>query len=186
MLGRGGWAGMDEHGREVDASSASSDLRISLLTPADWRVLAQVRLMALVDSPEAFAANGDESDWNAGDWRRTFETGLWVMAHLGTRPVGLARMSRSEVEPPHIESVWTARTHRRLGVARALVQWLVDREQQAGAAEILVWVIDPNPTAVQLYASLGFEPTGERQMLADSGERIEERLRLPGATNRDS
>jgi predicted GNAT family acetyltransferase len=176
---------MDQHGRQDDTSSAA-DLRISLLTPADWRVLAQVRLTALADSPEAFAANGDESDWRKADWRRTFQTGLWVMAHLETSPVGLAQMSRNGVEPPHIESVWTDRAHRRKGVARAMVQWLVDREQQAGADEILVWVIDPNPTALLLYASLGFESTGERQVLENSGERIEERLRLRGAPKRDA
>jgi GNAT superfamily N-acetyltransferase len=177
---------MDEQDREADPADTTSDLRISMLTPADWRVLATIRRTALADAPEAFLPHGAEADWSEVEWRRTFETGLWVMAHVGTSPVGLARMSRDHGgEPPHIESVWTDQAHRRTGVARALVQWLIDHEQQAGAQEILVWVIDPNPVAMLLYASLGFEPTGERQALDNAGARVEERLRLPAAPSGD-
>jgi GNAT superfamily N-acetyltransferase len=166
--------------RNEDGNDAPSDVRIRALAPVDWRDLKAVRLEALSDSPHAFlSAGGDESTWTDDAWRRTFQTGMWVVAAAGLRIVGLARMSRAGSEPPHIEAVWTHPHHRGRGIASALVQWLIAWEQRSGATEILIWVIEPNRAARGLYESLGFEPTGERQSLGSAGERVEERLRLP-------
>jgi ribosomal protein S18 acetylase RimI-like enzyme len=57
---------------------------------------------------------------------------------------------------------------------RALMRFLTDLEPEV--REWLVWVLNDNAEAREVYRRLGFEPTGERQVLPSG--RVEERLRL--------
>ena len=154
-----------------------SPVLISELRSAEWRVLRDVRLRALTDSPEAFLANGEVDELSKEDWQDTFTTGRWVVAATDRGIVGLARMLDDGVEAPHIESVWTDPGYRGRGIASTLIRWLVAKQQELGASEVLLWVLRSNQQARRLYEFLGFRPTGERQPV--DGERIEERLRLP-------
>ena len=65
---------------------------LQLLSPVDWRVLKEVRLRALQDSPNAFMSCYDSelrlSDW---EWRRMFDASTWVVARDAENVVGLAR-----------------------------------------------------------------------------------------------
>jgi ribosomal protein S18 acetylase RimI-like enzyme len=154
---------------------------VRLLSPDEWHLARETRLAALREAPESLLPRRPhESLWTEERWRRSWETGLWAVAQAGATIIGLARLTR-EHAAPHVESVWTHPQHRRRGVASALVRELVAVERAArGAVEVFVWVIHPNPAAFQLYTTLGFEPTDERQTLDGLG-RIEERLRLSGA-----
>lgn len=160
--------------------SASAPGRLVVREPdaREWPLIRGMRLVALADSPRAFVPNGDEPTWTASDWVATFAAGPWVVAEIDGQPVGLAHLTRTEAEPPHIEAVWTHPPHRRRGIARALVTRLIELAVLDGDRELLVWVIEPNEVARQAYESLGFSPTGERQVVAGMGV-LEERLRLP-------
>jgi GNAT superfamily N-acetyltransferase len=155
---------------------------VRLLSPNEWQVARKTRLAALRDAPESLLPmRPHESSWSERQWRSSWETGLWAVAQAGGTIVGLARLAWGRAAA-HVESVWTHPQHRGRGVASMLVRELLKRNRRPG--DVFVWVIDPNPVARRLYASLGFTPTGEWQRLDDGG-RIEVRLRLSGAVRGD-
>src|SRR5688500_4420006 len=156
-----------------------SRLDLHMLTPADWRVLRAARLLALHNSPHAFTATyAREAGWSEPEWRRLFDSATWIVARETQKVVGLARsVGEPEHATRHVESIWVAPTHRRRGVLRALLQALAEMERGMGVTDLLLWVLEDNYAAQRAYEALGFEPTGERQPLADFG-RYERRLRL--------
>jgi ribosomal protein S18 acetylase RimI-like enzyme len=157
---------------------------VRLLSPDEWQVAREARLAALRNAPESLLPRQPhESSWTEESWRRSCETGLWAVAEDADLIIGLARLAR-EYPAAHVESVWTHPGHRRRGVASALVRELVAVERKRGPGDVFVWVIQPNPAALRLYMSLGFEPTGELQPLDGLG-RVEERLRLSGAVREE-
>jgi ribosomal protein S18 acetylase RimI-like enzyme len=158
-------------------------IRDRLLTPDEWRVAREARLAALRDSPTLLLARQPpETVWTEDYWRRSCASGQWAVAQVRRRTVGLARLS-PEGTDAYVESVWTDPRYRRCGVASALVKRLVSTSRGNGSGDIFVWVVHPNPAALRLYVSLGFEPTGDEQVLAELG-RIEQRLRFNGEHQR--
>jgi ribosomal protein S18 acetylase RimI-like enzyme len=152
-------------------------VRIRLLDPDEWRVARDTRLAALDDAPGTLLArHPPESSWTEEQWRRSWRSGSWAVAEAGGSTVGLARLSRVGTDA-YVESVWTDPRYRNRGVASGLVGHLLQVARPAGAREIFVWVIRPNPPAFRLYKSLGFESTGVSQVL-EGTERVEVRLRL--------
>jgi GNAT superfamily N-acetyltransferase len=157
-----------------------STLEVQMLAPADWRVLRRVRLEALLESPQAFTSNhAEEERWGELEWRRALHAATWIVAREAQKVIGLAKSvgGKRRSASRHIESVWVSPTHRRRGVFRALIHALADMERRMGAADLLLWVLEDNHDARLAYLALGFEPTGDRQLLPDL-ERFEERLRL--------
>jgi len=165
-----------------DESEGSPGVRVDVLTPAEWKILQKIRLEALRESPQAFLSNYDlEFRWAEDDWRRMLVNALWVVARQGRRTIGLAcsNPDRDRPEVCHLESVWVTPPHRKLGVTRALVDFVKDIERRAGVVELLVWVLEGNHDARMVYERLGFRFTGERQPAPGQVNRYEERLRLP-------
>ena len=106
-----------------------------------------------------------EADWLEEDWRSAIRQARWVVARTAHDVIGVARSSREQESPErrYIEAVWVAPEFRRLGVGSGLVQWLIDREQESGIKEILLWVIDSNDYARGFYLRMGFRSTGRIQ-----------------------
>jgi hypothetical protein len=75
-----------------ERESMESILDLHLLSFVDWRVLKEVRLRALQDSPKAFMSCYDSelllSDW---EWRKMFDASIWIVAREADEVVGLAR-----------------------------------------------------------------------------------------------
>lgn len=160
--------------------SLASTLNLLVLTPNDWQMLRAARLRALLDSPQAFTSTyARESGWGELDWRRTFDPGIWIVAQEAENVIGIASSVRAPERPAtrHLESIWTAPTHRRRGVFRALLRAVAEIESLMRVTELLLWVLEGNHAAQRAYEALGFEPTGERQLLPAFG-RFERRLRL--------
>jgi ribosomal protein S18 acetylase RimI-like enzyme len=166
--------------RDVDLSG----VHVKPLTADDWRELRMVRLAAIEDSPWAFLSDREsEYQWEELDWRRESEAGVWVVARDGGEVVGVARCTPDDEAPEsrrYLGAVWVEPEYRRRGIATRLVVWLIRREMLAGVREILVWIVESNDSARRLYQTLGFRPTGDRQLLSGGpGPRTEIRLRLP-------
>lgn len=92
---------------------------------------------------------------SAGALRRSFEQSQHVsFAREGERVVGMARLLSDGVCNAYLVDVWTASTHRRQGIASAMLQALLDEVpgQHVGLQ---------TDDAQQLYRSLGFEPQPE-------------------------
>ena len=84
--------------------------------------------------------------------RRSFEQSQHVaIAHDGDRVVGMARLLSDGVCNAYLIDVWTASSHRRRGIATAMVEQLAARVpgQHIGLQ---------TDDAEALYASLGFRP----------------------------
>ena len=87
--------------------------------------------------------------------RRSFEQSQHVaFARDGERVVGMARLLSDGVCNAYLVDVWTASTHRRQGIASAMLQALLDEVpgQHVGLQ---------TDDAQELYRSLGFEPQPE-------------------------
>lgn len=153
---------------------------IKLIGPDEWHVLRAVRLQALCDSPHAFASRYEaEVRWTEIQWRQQFAAATWVVAVGSGAVIGIAGLVAAHpCDGPHVESIWVAPTHRHLGVSRALLRALVDRERGNGARDLALWVFEDNHDAHRVYLRLGFVPTGERQPLPHAVGRFELRLRL--------
>ncbi len=155
---------------------------VDVLTDDDWKLLQDLRLRALEESPDAFLSKADAG--KAGDeayWRERCTRNVWVVARIGRQVVGMASSVQDPAQPPyarHIESVWVDPTHRRQGVLRAMLRHLVELNPEVH--DWFVWVLDGNDLARKVYERMGFVSTGERQALAGSFGRSEERMRLGG------
>ena len=159
---------------------AETVLDIRLLAPADWRILRDIRLRALIDSPRAFTSHYHrERSWSEHEWRQRFRTATWVVALERGVVIGIAGLVNDHPEEPqHVESIWVAPTHRCRGVSRSLLDMMVETARRAGLAELLLWVLEDNLLARHTYSRLGFEWTGERKPIRPGHPRFERRLRL--------
>lgn len=162
-------------------SAGALDIAVQVLHPAQWPILRDARLRALRDAPFAFDSAHDlEAARTEADWRATFEGAIWLIARQPYRTLGLARSAQ---EPPfpwlrNIESVWVEPTFRRRGVTRRMLANLTETERCVGVTELRAWVLDGNDAARRAWQRLGFAPTGERQPLPGTDDRMEERFRL--------
>jgi ribosomal protein S18 acetylase RimI-like enzyme len=154
-------------------------LDIRLLGPADWRILRDARLRALIDSPGAFTSHYHlERRWSEHQWRQRFRAATWVVALERGTVIGIAGLVNDHPEEPeHVESIWVDPTHRCRGVSRSLLDTMVELARRAGLTELLLWVLEENLLARRIYARLGFEWTGERKPIRPGHRCFERRLR---------
>jgi ribosomal protein S18 acetylase RimI-like enzyme len=154
-------------------------LEIRLLTPADWRLLRDTRLRALMESPQAFT-----SDWRRErglseyQWRQWFDSAAWVVAVERDQVIGIVALVDVPPEGLYVESIWVAPAHRQRGVFRTLLDAVMEMGRLMGLDELLLWVLEDNTVARQAYARLGFVDVDERQKIKSVGQRYERRLRL--------
>ncbi|MEV6283286.1 GNAT family N-acetyltransferase [Kribbella sp. NPDC051770] len=152
-------------------------MRVEVLTADDWKLLQDLRLSALDESPAAFLPNADAT--RAGDeayWRTRCTEESWVVALIDQQAVGIARSVQDPAQLPdskHIESVWVDPAHRRQGVLRTMLHRIMELEPDV--QHWYVWVLDGNDLARESYESLGFE-TAERHALAGTLSKV--RLKL--------
>lgn len=85
----------------------------------------------------------------------------YVGAYADGRLVGYAGTADLAGEL-HVMTVAVAPGHRRRGIARRLVTSLLDEARTAGHDTATLEVRATDPAAQSLYASLGFEPVGQR------------------------
>lgn len=151
---------------------------VEVLGGDDWRIVRDVRLRALEDSPAAFLAKA-ETSWGEAEWRAVALEGAWIVARSEDQVIGVVRSVRVDDRPTderHLESVWVDPLHRRRGVLRAILRNLAESEPDVRTW--MVWVLDGNDEAYAAYERMGFESTGEIQPLPNAPRRVEERLRL--------
>lgn len=99
------------------------------------------------------------------------------------QPVGFAIMRFGD-ERAHLVLLAVAPTHQRQGIARRMVEWLVESTRTAGVISIHVELRADNPPAYALYRSIGFAETfrvpGYYQG-RETAVRMVRILRAPGA-----
>lgn len=145
------------------------------IRPGDGERLRQVRLAALSDSPFAFSSTyGQESSISEAEWADRARGGsdgterTTLIASDGNDVIGIIGGYRSQSDGPVIElvSMWIAPSARGKGIARELVEALLDWAKTAHVRAVELWVTErASSPALKLYESAGFVPTGERAPL---------------------
>ena len=85
---------------------------------------------------------------------------LSVMARTRWEAVGMALLSLRG-DQGWISAVGVVPEHRRSGIARAMMERLIENARQAGAQTVTLEVISQNSVALHLYQQLGFETVRE-------------------------
>lgn len=84
--------------------------------------------------------------------------GFWVAQQDG-EPVGSIALSPLGGGRAELDVMFVAATHRRRGVARALLAALEAHARAAGLDELVLRAGDPQPEALAFYRAAGFTPT---------------------------
>jgi ribosomal-protein-alanine acetyltransferase len=133
-----------------DALSNSSDTGIRTTSPSDIAALLSI----LAESPEA-------SLWSEASLLDTCSSGTAWVAERDGRVVGflIGRIAADEFE---ILNVAVARSHRRRGIASALVKAALECARTAGARRAYLEVRASNQAAIALYVRHEFCICGRR------------------------
>ncbi len=140
------------------------------LEPGDWVRYRELRLAALRADPGAFASSHErEVAFDEGVWRRRLTAGpdgrpnaTFVVADPERGDVGTTAIVYTEHhEAPMIVAMWVRPLARGLGVGRRLVEAACSWADARGEHEVVLWVVDDNTSAIELYRSCGFVATGE-------------------------
>jgi len=149
----------------------------------DWQAYRSIRLAMLQESPSAFGSTHEEAaSFDEQLWRQRLTDNVVLLAHVGPAPAGSAVYSEYGTTDPGdcaLYGMWVDPDHRRSGVARALVDAVVDRARAAGKLRVLLHVVADNASAKSLYEGLGFVATGASIPHAhDAGLTVIEMARL--------
>lgn len=172
---------------ELAPSPANRPILVRRVAPDDVDTLRQTRLAALADAPSAFASTYEtEASYPDVEWRHRAES--WAegagaatfLAWDGGDAVGIVGGFREAPDSDEVElvSMWTAAPSRRSGVARLLIDAVVDWAAETGASSVGLWVTRGNVGAQRLYEAYGFEPTGDHQPLPSDPCKDEVRMTL--------
>lgn len=150
----------------------------------EWRVLRDIRLTALQDSPDAFLATyAEQAALEEADWRHAILHGSMFMAYIpelnATEPAGLVSGCQEVSDKVELMSMWVHPRARGCGVGEALVAAVIDWAGAKNAKSVHLWVIETNKYARILYERCGFAPTGECQPLPSNPDLTEVGMTRP-------
>ncbi len=131
----------------------------------DWRLLRSLRLAALSTDPGAFGSTYerevafDDEEWQAlAGAAATGAGSCYLLAEQDGEVVGLiGAWWPSDAEFPEMVSMWVRPEARGGGVARRLVDGLIEWARDVDAAGIGLYVTLGNDPAERLYRSAGFD-----------------------------
>jgi len=148
---------------------------VASITAENLPLFRATRLRALQEDPAAFGSTyAEESKFTGAEWaarlrRWNGERGIGFLAldleNGGEMPCGIAGALVDDADPrsAQLVSMWTAPTHRRLGVGRILVQAVLAWAASRGLHTLTLFVVANNSPAIRFYRQLGFAVTGNTQ-----------------------
>ena len=135
---------------------------IRRIVEADWPRARELRLRALQDTPDAFAATyAEELAMSDAQWQARARSNAagrdtaGFFALDGEREIGVAVGVR-KLPAVELNAMWVAPEARRRGAARALVEAVAAWALEIGASELLLEVTQTSRAAQALYRELGF------------------------------
>ena len=138
---------------------------VRVLTAGDARAYSVIRLNALRTDPAAFGSSfASESSFTPDEWRtRVVPPGGAVFGIDGVDGLvatGAVVTDWVDNRDCVLVAMWTEPDHRGNGHGRSIVESAVEFARARGARRVRCSVTEGNDTAMTLYVSCGFVPTG--------------------------
>lgn len=158
-------------------------VEIRRVTVGEWRAYRDIRLAALLDTPDAFGGTYAESVVRSDEWwiertrlaAESDEQALFVA--WADSAVGLAGTFFDEPDWVVI-AMWVDPEHRGKGLGRRLLDAVVDFQRVHGATESVLGVVDGNDGARALYERYGYRDNGVANPLREGEPLIVREMRL--------
>lgn len=144
-----------------------SEITVRALAEEEWDQYRTVRLSALEESPEAFAATVEEENGYDEDfWRERMRRSQRLLAEVDGRSVGVASVGRAQQDAERVAELfglWVTPSARGSGVATQLVRAGAATAREQGRTHLAYWVGSDNGRAVAFASGFGFRPTDSRR-----------------------
>jgi ribosomal protein S18 acetylase RimI-like enzyme len=142
------------------------DLTFRRLTHSDLEAFKSIRLEALRTEPENFASNA--ADWEQKsdeDWLAILsQTPIFAGFDIQNRPLAIMGLilerAKKMAHRATIVMVYTTPKARGQGLAKALLNSLINYAQSEGIVQLELQASAENPEALGFYTSQGFEQIG--------------------------
>jgi RimJ/RimL family protein N-acetyltransferase len=140
---------------------------VESIEPDDWPILRDLRLRALDESAQWFAADlRTEAAYTETDWRTHANEGAWGAVVVDGTSVGLVGVAAVEPERGAdcwIHGWWIDPRFRGTGIAHRMLEWLdrVSAGREWHRQGLGVW--DDNVDAQAAFTRLGFRAVGPPQ-----------------------
>lgn len=149
-----------------------TDATVRPLGEDDWQEFRAIRLRALTESPEAFAAELDEElAFGEDSWRLRLRRSARLVAERDGEQLGLVCLGQAhndEGEVPEIGEIfglWVAPEARGSGVATRLMKAAASQAAGLGKSHVAYWVGVENFRGVAFASGMGFRPTDFRRAM---------------------
>lgn len=151
-----------------------TDITVRALGEEEWQVYRDVRLTALRESPDAFAATAaQEEAFDEELWQARVKRSRRLVAQDGDQIVGVVSVGRvpeGDDKVSELFGLWVSPDLRGKGVAWKLVDAGVRQARDDRYSFVLYWVGTDNGRAVAFASSYGFRPTDGRRAMHNSTE----------------
>lgn len=172
------------HASEVILDAKRHVVEIEKITGQTAMIYKDLRLRALKEAPTAFGSTYlAESHLTDADWLNRVhnsngQNSVLYIANYHGSAVGLAGgyLNEQNRQRAHLVSMWTASTHRKLGVGRLLVKTICEWATSCDANLLQLMVTSNNYAAISFYKRLGFNPTGYTEPYPNDSALIEHQM----------
>ena len=131
---------------------------------SDWKKYKDIRLAALLYSPDAFGSSYEkESKLTDDDWKNFLKKGSnFYFAFDKGQPVGLIGYFTKSDQPDsrYIFSMWVHFEYRNKSIGQILVENVILAATQEDAHSLITGYASSNSRAKDFYIKLGFTETG--------------------------
>lgn len=151
---------------------------IRRLSTGEWQTWRGIRLRSLADSPDAFGSTlAREQEFTETDWLARMSS-MPVVAFVDGTPAALGGAFRPADGVAHIVAMWTAPEFRGRGLARLVLDDLVQQARAEGR-RVGLDVTQGNSAARAAYERYGFVATGRAAPLREGSTLLVDQMVLP-------
>ncbi|WP_245597945.1 GNAT family N-acetyltransferase [Ottowia thiooxydans] len=174
-------------GLEVFSTKSCVVISIRPTEPNEWRTYRDVRLQALLDSPNAFGSTYEEEvDRTDAIWAARIAAAASsgqdcvLFARHRENVCGLVWCKLSAGEPmvANVFQMWVDPASRGKGAGRALLKAAIDWAERVGARRVCLCVTSAETPAMGLYLACGFRPAGATEPLRESSSLLVQPMSL--------
>ncbi len=133
-------------------------ISIKKISADDWRSLRELRLKAVVDSPEAFGDSIEVIENRSEEyWINGINSSDVFISQAIDKWVGMIIFKQDSDGVWSIKSLWVEPDYRKQGIGKMLMEKAIESAKENHVSLIELGVNTESESAINLYKSLGFE-----------------------------